>query len=104
MHKFHGANGDQFVTDAMIDTAKRQIDEHMERIPIYDPTKYDGRGIVMVAGGAKYIACAYVNIRMLRANGCDLPVEMWYIGDFEMDDKARSLFDEIGRASCRERV
>jgi len=57
------------------------------------PTKR-GRGIVIVGGGATYFANAWVCIGMLRKTGCTLPIELWHLGDGEMDDKMRTL---VGR-------
>lgn len=39
-----------------------------------------GRGVVIVGGG-KYSACAYVTIRVLRHVGCTLPIELWHLGE-----------------------
>lgn len=38
------------------------------------------RGIVMLAGGPIYATNAYINCRMLRHLGCDLPIEWFYLG------------------------
>ncbi|MEM9257685.1 MAG: glycosyltransferase family 9 protein [Pseudomonadota bacterium] len=43
-----------------------------------------GRGIVICAGGPKYLPCVWVCINMLRHHGCDLPVEVWHLGEKEM--------------------
>lgn len=39
------------------------------------------RGIVTLAGGPVYSTNAYINCRMLRKLGCDLPIEWFYLGD-----------------------
>jgi len=96
MPDFQRNGGSADVTQQMIDTAKQQIDDYMERIPDFDESRYKGRGIVMIAGGPKYIACAYVNVNMVRDTGCTLPIELWHIGAFEMDDRAKALFDGLG--------
>jgi len=46
------------------------------------------RGIVICAGGAKYMACAYVNMAVLRASGCMLPIELWHVGEDERPENA----------------
>ncbi len=38
----------------------------------------EGRGIVVVGGG-KYFASAYVTVRVLRHVGCRLPVQLWHL-------------------------
>lgn len=44
------------------------------------PARFSGRGIVICAGGVNYFTCAWININMLRRNGCTLPIEVWYSG------------------------
>lgn len=41
--------------------------------------QYKGRGIVIATGG-KYWPPAYITLRMIRTVGCNLPVQMWYMG------------------------
>lgn len=45
------------------------------------PKRYSGKGIVFTAGGIKYTTCAWVSISLLRDIGCDLPIELWYLGN-----------------------
>jgi hypothetical protein len=61
--------------------------EHVERfvqeeLPgcVYPTDRFDGRGIVIAAGGIKFQINAWVAIRMLRMLGCELPIECWYLG------------------------
>ena len=43
----------------------------------------------MTAGGRKYFACTYVNIRLLRdVHRCQLPIEVFYAGADEMSLEA----------------
>jgi Mannosyltransferase putative len=51
------------------------------------PSGYSGRGIVICGGGQTYYTNAWVCIHMLRHLGCTLPVELWYLGEGEVDDK-----------------
>jgi hypothetical protein len=48
----------------------------IENCPPY-PSGLQGRGIV-VAGGGRYFASAYVTIRLLRRFGCELPIQLWH--------------------------
>jgi hypothetical protein len=57
---------------------------------------WSGRGIVIPAGGPKYFPCAYVNVRMLRHVGCSLPIELWHLGEAELDDEMRGIVSEYG--------
>jgi hypothetical protein len=66
--------------------------EFVESIPT--PNEKDlgeGRGVVIPGGGTKYFPSVWVNIKRLRAAGCTLPVEVWYIGEAEMDDHMKSI-------------
>lgn len=53
---------------------------HVDRTPAI-PDTFDGRGIVINAGGIKYFTCAWINITLLRKQGCRLPIEIWYSGN-----------------------
>jgi hypothetical protein len=53
------------------------------------PGGYAGRGVV-IAGGGKYFASAYVTIRVLRHVGCRLPIQLWHLAG-EMDEPMRQL-------------
>src|SRR6476660_5389367 len=53
---------------------------------VSSPTPYPGgkgRGIVIVGGG-RDLASAYVALRHLRATGCDLPIQLWHPGEKEL--------------------
>lgn len=74
---------------------RRMADDFLEALPDY-PGGYDGRGIVIAGGGATYFTCAWVCIRMLRRLGCELPIQLWYIGDGEMDSRMERLVRPFG--------
>jgi len=57
--------------------------------------RYRGRGVVIVGGG-KYWPSAYVCARMVRHVGCDLPIQVWYIGNEERDDRYSKLLAPYG--------
>ena len=57
-----------------------------------------GRGIVIAAGGPMQLASAYATLKTLREHlGCTLPVELFYNGSAEMDNKTLDLF-QVGCA------
>jgi hypothetical protein len=56
---------------------------------------FNGRGIVIAAGGLKYLPCAWVCIKMLRQLGCKLPVEVWHLGNHEMPDGMQNLLASL---------
>ncbi|WPQ62317.1 hypothetical protein SIO70_28565 [Chitinophaga sancti] len=68
--------------------------EHIETIPPY-PGHFEGKGIVICAGGITYMTCAWVNVSMLRMTGCTLPVEIWYTGA-ELNPETISAFSQLG--------
>ena len=84
-----------FVTkyQTLLDEARRQ-----EAIP---PANFKGRGIVVCAGGPRYFACAWVLIHQLReVLRCALPVQIWYAGPREMDDRMIALLSALTDVEC----
>lgn len=55
----------------------------------------EGDGIVTCAGGSCYFTCTYVQISVLRALGCELPVEVWHRGPAEMSEAMRELLESF---------
>ncbi len=62
----------------------------------YPRKKYNGRGIVIGAGGEIYFKCALASVAALRASGCFLPVQFWYLGREEMDARMVNYARSIG--------
>jgi hypothetical protein len=59
--------------------------------------RFEGRGIVICAGGARLFTCAWVCIALLRSKlGCTLPIEVWHLGPEEMGPAMRSLLEDLG--------
>lgn len=55
------------------------VDGHQEC-----PDIFDGRGVIIPAGGERLFLNAWVCIHMLRETGCDLPVHIWHLpGEIE---------------------
>ena len=73
-------------------------DEFQRRAKLHaePPGHFAGRGIVSCAGGDKFFACFWVQLRMLRHLGCALPVEVWHLGRSEMDPEMRLLLEAEG--------
>jgi len=78
-----------------IENASAKAAEFIETIPPY-PGTFEGRGIVICAGGVKYLTCAWVLIKMLRHLGCTLPIEVWYLGEDEGDPEWIKLVEPLG--------
>ncbi len=64
-------------------------------IPSYPHGRYSGRGIV-ICGGGKYWPSVYVTVRMIRHVGCTLPIQVWYLGDAERDERYTALLSPHG--------
>jgi ADP-heptose:LPS heptosyltransferase len=76
-------------------SAGMACDRYARMIPPY-PGRYQGRGIVICGGGARYLPSAWVCINLLRRLGCDLPIELWHLGRKEMNDRMRELLAPLG--------
>ncbi len=70
-------------------------DQFARRISHY-PGGHVGRGIVICAGGQRYLTCAWVCINMLRRSGCALPVQLWHLGRRELDERIKALLLPLG--------
>lgn len=78
-----------------VGNAARLAGKYINKIPPY-PDTYEGRGIVTCAGGAKYLPSAWILIKMLRMLGCRLPIQLWYLGEQERDERWISLVEPLG--------
>lgn len=79
---------------ALINLLKTQWQDYINTISPY-PGGFHGKGIVICAGGAAYLTCAWINITMLRMNGCTLPIEVWYNTN-ELNDEVIAALAELG--------
>lgn len=78
-----------------IHSAGQACDKFAESIREY-PQQFEGRGIVICAGGIKYFTNAWVCIKMLRRLGCHLPIQLWHLGVTEVDDEMKKVLDPLG--------
>lgn len=62
---------------------------------VYPAARFHGRGVVICAGGARYFTNAYVCARILREQGCTLPIEFWHLAG-EMTDEMRDIVRPFG--------
>lgn len=59
--------------------------------------RFEGRGIVICAGGKRYFTCAWVLISILRrVHRTSLPIQLWHLGQREMSEEMRLLLMEEG--------
>jgi hypothetical protein len=62
----------------------------------YPAERFEGRGIVVCAGGARLFTCAWVGLWLLRrALGCRLPIEVWHLGRGELGPTEAGLLSEL---------
>jgi hypothetical protein len=76
-------------------SAGMACERFIKTIPAYSGGR-DGRGIVLCAGGRRYLTCAWVCINRLRRAGCRLPIELWHLGRREMDNRMAELLGGLG--------
>ena len=78
--------------DAPYASYHRLQDQAIRDAPPYPADRFDGRGIVMAAGGPRHFTNAWVTLNVLRhVVGCALPVELWYLGPGEMSQAMLDL-------------
>jgi Anp1/Mannosyltransferase putative len=66
------------------------------RDDLYPEGRFEGRGIVICAGGARLLTCAWVLVNMLRGTlDCNLPIELWHLGPQELGPIEEALFADL---------
>jgi hypothetical protein len=66
--------------------------EKLQNISDYPEGKFNGKGLILVGGGDKYFPCVWVCLNVLRKLlGCQLPIELWYLGAREMNELMKKL-------------
>lgn len=68
-------------------------------IPTIDsrPIEYpQQRGIVIAGGGLKYLPSVWVGVNLIREQGCKLPIQLWYLGNSEVDPFIKRLLSPLG--------
>ena len=68
-----------------IQAYQAKINELLEHPLPYPQERFKGQGIVICGDRERYFPSAWVCINMLRRWGCELPIELWYLGAKEMD-------------------
>lgn len=70
----------------------RRQDAAIRDAPPYPPDRFDGRGIVMAAGGPRHFTNAWMTLNVVRrVVRCSLPVQLWYLGPDEMSSQMTDL-------------
>lgn len=76
-------------------TALARAEEFIASIGDY-PNTYHGRGIVICGGGQTYFTNAWIAVSLLRHVGCQLPIQLWYLGREELDPYMEELITPLG--------
>lgn len=84
-----------------IELIKKEWKKAVAEAPEYPDAAYSGRGIVIPAGGKYYLTNGFINLGMLRQSGCELPVEIWYIGEKEVIPAVMRELEMMG-AVCKD--
>ena len=80
----------------MIETLRQSLRDRIESPKRYTADRFDGRGIVICAGGPRYFTCAWVLISVLRhIHAVNLPIQVWHLGRGEMSEEMRLLLEEM---------
>jgi hypothetical protein len=78
-------------SDKLISRAQALVQHLILDKSVPEMNGFKGRGIVTCAGGYRYFTNAWIQIKLLRYLGCDLPIQLWYCGAEEMDSKMRRM-------------
>jgi hypothetical protein len=73
--------------------------DFLNSIPAYDDSRFSGLGIVICAGGHRHFTNAWVCMNMLRHVGCRLPIQLWHLGESELDRRMEEIMMPLG-VSC----
>ena len=76
--------------DPIIEAHRLLLREASSGVSLF-PTCFQGRGIVICAGGSRHFTNAWVCMRRLRHVGCKLPIQFWHLGEYELDMSMREL-------------
>jgi hypothetical protein len=82
--------------DNTIEAHRRLVDQYVDNLKPSRVTYAQERGIVIAGGGLKYFPSVWVNVNLLRHFGCTLPIQLWYLGDTEMDPYMKRLLEPLG--------
>jgi Mannosyltransferase putative len=81
----------------MQDSLYQAIERRRAAPAQYPDGRFEGRGIVICAGGERYFTCAWVLISILqRVHRTALPIQVWHLGRREMSEEMRLLLLEKG--------
>lgn len=63
---------------------------------VYPSDRFEGRGVIVCAGGSRMLTCAWVCVSLLRRTlGCELPIDVWHLGDQELGPIEAGLLNDL---------
>lgn len=65
-----------------------------DHMTLHASIRYGGRGIVL-SGGDGQLAYLLTSVKAIRKLGCDLPIEVMYLGDDDLGDDSRSELEML---------
>ena len=81
---------------AMYARYQQMQDEIITAAVPYPKGRFAGRGVIICAGGPRFFTCAWVCIGMLRrVLGSTLPIQVWYLGPEETDQRMIALLGAL---------
>jgi hypothetical protein len=82
--------------DNVIEAHRMLVDRWIQNYKPSENVPTHGRGIVIAGGGLKYMPSVWVHVHLIRSFGCNLPIQLWYLGDHEMDPALSRLLMPLG--------
>jgi hypothetical protein len=80
----------------MTGTLRQAVIERLRSPTRYPQSRFEGRGIVICAGGLRYFVCVWVLVAVLRrVHRVDLPIQVWHLGRGEMSEEMRLLLEGL---------
>jgi len=85
--------------DRVVNVIRNTWLTYLETIDGYPEGDFEGKGIVICAGGIKYFTNAWIAITQIRFLGCRLPIEVWF-KDSELSSEVIANFEQL-QVDCK---
>ena len=79
-----------------VETLRHDLALAAQLDPPFPADRFEGRGIVICAGGPRLFTGAWVSISILRELGCKLPIEVWHLGTAELGPPMQAMLKALG--------
>jgi len=78
-----------------VQSVRLAMEQFIQELSPY-PGGFAGRGLVICGGGVQPFTNAWVCINLLRRLGCSLPIQLWHLGEQELDRPMKALVAPLG--------